>query len=70
VCGERAVGLAAGSSPDVVLMDLRMPDLGGIEATPSVVDGALCVRVPTERLGTGSVRDDERINHGQERQPS
>jgi len=30
--GERAVEVAIGSSPDLVLMDLRMPKMGGIEA--------------------------------------
>ncbi|WP_437970110.1 ATP-binding protein [Sorangium sp. So ce260] len=30
--GEAAVALAAGRRPDLVLMDLRMPDLGGDEA--------------------------------------
>lgn len=31
--GEEAVALALGLAPDVVLMDVDMPDLGGIEAT-------------------------------------
>lgn len=37
--GQRAVGLAERLSPDVVLMDLRMPDLDGIEATRRLCRG-------------------------------
>jgi DNA-binding NarL/FixJ family response regulator len=36
--GDEVVALAAELKPDVVLMDLRMPGLGGIEATRKVLE--------------------------------
>jgi len=38
--GEEAVALAADLQPDVVLMDIQMPGVNGIEATRAVVRGS------------------------------
>lgn len=43
--GIEAVRLAAESSPDVVVMDVTMPELNGIEATRQIVAAAPHVRV-------------------------
>lgn len=43
--GERAVALAKIHRPDVILMDLRMPVMGGVEATRRVLAAAPASRV-------------------------
>jgi DNA-binding NarL/FixJ family response regulator len=43
--GERAVALAKIHRPDVVLMDLRMPVMGGVEATRRLLQAVPAARV-------------------------
>ena len=43
--GEEAVELADRLSPDVALVDLRMPGIGGVEATRRIVAGSSGARV-------------------------
>ena len=43
--GEEAVRAALSLEPDVIVMDIHMPDLNGIEATRQIVDGSADVNV-------------------------
>jgi CheY-like chemotaxis protein len=55
--GEEAVARAAELQPDVILMDLQMPEVNGIEATPRILQESPNVRVLVVTL----FEDDESV---------
>jgi DNA-binding NarL/FixJ family response regulator len=59
--GMGAVAAAKDLAPDVVLMDLRMPDLGGAEATTMIREA-----LPTTQVIILSAYDDPALNRSAE----
>ena len=58
--GEEAAALAREARPDVVLMDLRMPGIGGVEATRRIRAGAGAGPAPRVLVFT-TYEDDDQI---------
>jgi two-component system, cell cycle response regulator DivK len=48
--GAEAIALAAEHLPDVILMDLRLPDMDGIDAARRLGDEAQTARIPVVAL--------------------
>lgn len=58
--GEAALELASQASPDVILMDLRMPGMGGVEATRLLASARGSSSVPRVLVFT-TYEDDDQI---------
>ena len=57
--GREALALAAERRPDVVLLDLRLPDIEGTKVARELRDGARTAGIPVVALTSLSLRGDE-----------
>lgn len=61
--GRQGVALARAEKPDLILMDMQMPVMGGIEATRAIKADAATRSIPVVALtayGTGGQEDEMR----------
>ena len=56
--GGAALVLAAEHRPDVILMDVRLPDVNGIEALAQLKDGAATASIPVVALTALAMKGD------------
>ena len=56
--GAEAVALGAEHLPDVILMDLRLPDMDGAQAARILADGARTAAIPVVALSAGAFEGD------------
>ncbi len=60
--GREALHIAAKSLPDVIIMDIRMPVMDGVEATEALKSGPITKKIPVLALSTSStVESKEKI---------
>lgn len=56
--GVEGIALAGEHLPDVILMDLRLPDMDGTDAARKLGDGARTARIPIVALSSLPLEDD------------
>ena len=54
--GAKAITLASDHVPDVILMDLRLPDMGGVEAARTLRDDERTSRIPIVATSASSLQ--------------
>ena len=57
--GVEGVALAQERTPDLVLMDIRMPDLSGTEALKLIKEDSRTAEIPVVALTSSTMRGDE-----------
>lgn len=63
--GEEAVRLCATDKPDLLLLDLTMPGMGGVEATRQIMASSPCaILIATSSIGNNEARVFEAMGHG------
>ena len=66
--GEEGVAVASSSSPDLVLMDLQLPGIGGHEALLRMRSDPRCRKIPVVAVTAFAMKDDiERADAGRVR---
>jgi two-component system cell cycle response regulator DivK len=55
--GQEGVALAAEHGPDVILLDLRLPDMHGVEVVRQLQDGERTARIPVVAMSATSLQE-------------
>jgi two-component system cell cycle response regulator DivK len=55
--GAEAIELAAEHAPDVILLDLRLPDMHGVEVVRQLREGGRTARIPVVAMSATSLRE-------------
>jgi two-component system, cell cycle response regulator DivK len=55
--GQEGVALATEHGPDIILLDLRLPDMHGIEVVRQLQDGERTARIPVVAMSATSLQE-------------